>query len=74
MCGVTAILSGTRKHAPLELRSHVAAMARALAHRGPDGMGVWSDPGCEFAFGHRRLSILDQTSAGSQPMTSPSGR
>ena len=43
-----------------------------LAHRGPDDEGVWSADG--VMLGHRRLSIIDLTPAGHQPMTSSSGR
>jgi asparagine synthase (glutamine-hydrolysing) len=49
-------------------------MADALAHRGPDDAGVWSDPVAGLALVHRRLAILDLTTAGHQPMTSASGR
>ena len=46
-------------------------MADALAHRGPDGSGVWTAPG--IGLGHRRLSIID-LATGDQPMRSPDGR
>ncbi len=52
----------------------IRRMIRALAHRGPDDEGVWTDPSLPAAFGHRRLSILDLSSAGHQPMSDPSGR
>ena len=49
-------------------------MAAALHHRGPDDKGVWSDPARGIALAHSRLSILDLTAAGHQPMLSASGR
>lgn len=45
-----------------------------LAHRGPDDSGVWVNENKEVFLGHRRLSILDLTSKGSQPMKSKTGR
>ncbi len=44
-------------------------MADELAHRGPDDSGTWHDPGSRVGLAHRRLTILDLTSAGHQPMT-----
>lgn len=49
-------------------------MADRLAHRGPDDSGVWVDPDLPLAMAHRRLSILDLSTAGHQPMHSASGR
>jgi asparagine synthase (glutamine-hydrolysing) len=49
-------------------------MASALAHRGPDGQGVWLDESAGVAFGHRRLSIVDLSEAGAQPTLSHSAR
>ena len=49
-------------------------MALRLAHRGPDAAGEWIDLAAGIAFGHRRLSILELSAAGSQPMVSASGR
>ena len=69
MCGIAGIFHcGTPKPVDPE---RVARMADALAHRGPDGSGVWTGPG--VGLGHRRLSIIDI--AGSpQPMHSADGR
>jgi asparagine synthase (glutamine-hydrolysing) len=49
-------------------------MSGTLAHRGPDGSGVWVDTDARCAFGHRRLSIIDTSDAGSQPFVSSDGR
>ena len=54
----------------------VQSMTDVLAHRGPDGQGVrcWEGPRTPAALGHRRLSILDPTPRGAQPMSTPDGR
>ncbi|MBV8908747.1 MAG: asparagine synthase (glutamine-hydrolyzing), partial [Sphingomonas sp.] len=52
----------------------VTRMTRALAHRGPDDDGIWVDREAGLALGHRRLSIIDLSPAGHQPMLSVSGR
>ena len=49
-------------------------MAAAVAHRGPDDSGIWVDDAAGLALGHRRLAIVDLSSAGHQPMVSPCGR
>ena len=49
-------------------------MTDAIAHRGPDAGGEWVDAACGLALGHRRLSIVDLSPAGAQPMLSHSGR
>ena len=70
MCGIAGIFHcGTPK--PVD-PVRVSRMCDAIAHRGPDGEGVWTAPG--VALGHRRLSIIDLSVAGSQPMVdSPLG-
>ena len=45
-----------------------------MSHRGPDDSGVWKNENNEVIFGHRRLSILELSSKGSQPMQSRSNR
>ena len=50
------------------------AMTAVIAHRGPDGAGTWIAPDGRVGLGHRRLSIIDLSSAGFQPMASASGR
>lgn len=70
MCGITGYWSsGGRADEKLGV-----AMAHAIAHRGPDGAGVWSDPECGVVLAHRRLAIIDLSEAGFQPMRSASGR
>jgi asparagine synthase (glutamine-hydrolysing) len=49
-------------------------MATAITRRGPDDQGVWCDTDAGIVLAHRRLSVLDLSAAGHQPMTSPSGR
>jgi asparagine synthase (glutamine-hydrolysing) len=52
----------------------IQAMIAPLHHRGPDDEGVWLDQSAGVALGHKRLSILDLSPAGHQPMISPGGR
>lgn len=68
MCGIAGLLSANDR---VE-REEVAPMIDALAHRGPDGSGLWSDGIC--ALGHRRLRILDVTENGRQPMADEAGK
>src|SRR6516162_11081362 len=70
MCGIAGLIerSGQRP----DTARHVRAMCDAIAHRGPDGDGVWSEDGVALA--HRRLAIIDLTPSGAQPMVSADGR
>jgi len=52
----------------------LAAMAGRLAHRGPDGTGVWIDPNGKIGLAHTRLAIIDLSPGGAQPRHSPCGR
>lgn len=72
MCGIVGFLSRTA----LDSGSHavVRRMADQIVHRGPDDAGIWLDEQAGIALGHRRLSIIDLSPAGHQPMISPSGR
>ena len=60
------------RHPPVEKR--YAAMTLRLAHRGPDADGHWVPADTPVALGHRRLSILDLSATGAQPMWSANGR
>ncbi len=74
MCGIAGLLDFTRRSSEESLTLRARAMANALAHRGPDGDGVWSDRDAGIALAHRRLSIIDLSDAGRQPMISSNGR
>jgi len=69
MCGLAGIFH-LQVAKPVE-PSRVAAMTDAIAHRGPDGTGVWTGPG--VGLGHRRLAIID-LGTGDQPMATADGR
>lgn len=69
MCGFAGFLSPDFTDA----RARLAAMRDAIRHRGPDDAGLWLDPEAGVALGHRRLSILDPSPAGHQPMVSAKG-
>ncbi len=72
MCGITGFLD-PRHHYP-EHDALVHRMMDAVRHRGPDDDGAWLEPASGIALGHRRLSIIDLSPLGHQPMTSASGR
>jgi asparagine synthase (glutamine-hydrolysing) len=76
MCGIAGFFNaGPRSlRAGGPARSRLQPMADAIAHRGPDADGFWSDDDAGIAFAHRRLSILDLSPAGAQPMEDHSGR
>jgi asparagine synthase (glutamine-hydrolysing) len=71
MCGIAGLLGVTSDS---DRRGVVAAMCDAQVHRGPDDHDVWQDEGAHCAFGHRRLSIVDLTPTGHQPMVSADER
>ncbi len=73
MCGVTGFWQPPGEDAQ-GLHALAATMAGSLDHRGPDDSGTWCDPAQGIALGHRRLSILDLSIQGRQPMTSTCGR
>ena len=70
MCGLNGIIA-LADHARRDLSPSIEAMNRAIAHRGPDGEGRFVEG--PVALGHRRLSIIDLSDAGSQPMFSADG-
>ena len=74
MCGIAGIIQTSLTMGIDQLRAAAAGMCRAIAHRGPDDEGVWIDRGAGVALSHRRLSIIDLSVDGHQPMASPAGR
>ena len=74
MCGIAGFVPGNNiNHNIEERRSIIKRMTDKIIHRGPDGEGAWfSDDG--VTLGHRRLSIIDLSSNGHQPMVSASER
>src|SRR5882724_1665362 len=70
MCGIVGFLEISENKSAKDFEALALAMARTISHRGPDGDGAYVEPECGLALGHRRLSIIDLSEAGSQPMHS----
>lgn len=73
MCGIAGFFDPDHRVDPALYDGIAGAMADRLAHRGPDDRGTWSDGEAGIALGFRRLSILDLSPAGAQPMASADG-
>jgi asparagine synthase (glutamine-hydrolysing) len=71
MCGITGLIATADRH-PDAMPRVIEAMTRTLLHRGPDNTGVWIEG--PVALGHTRLSIIDLSAAGNQPMIDSTGR
>ncbi len=69
MCGI----AGFCNH-PENWKHNIEKMNERMLHRGPDAGGIWANEDATVVFGHRRLSIVDLSENGSQPMKSASGR
>lgn len=75
MCGIAGIYRPLKASTSTEeMRCAVEAMEASLVHRGPDASGLWVDPDGRCVLGHRRLSIIDTSDAGRQPMATADGR
>lgn len=70
MCGIAGYLNSNQS-VDVQL---VKRMAHTLLHRGPDDGDVWTEPSAGLALAHRRLSVVELSSAGHQPMHSACGR
>ncbi len=73
MCGIAGLLRPGGGDDGM-LAGYAQRMVEALAHRGPDARGCWTNARAGVAFGHRRLSVVDLSEAGAQPMRSECGR
>ena len=70
MCGIVGFVDRAGQMSLVELRATIQTMANSLRHRGPEDQGSWIDPQQGVALGHRRLSIIDLSAGGHQPMVS----
>lgn len=73
MCGL-AIVYTYRRSAPVVDQGELRRMRDAMAKRGPDGAGLWLAANGHVGLAHRRLSIIDLSEAGAQPMATPDGK
>lgn len=73
MCGIVGFLSKSSPDRP-QSQAIIRAMTDRIVHRGPDSHGHWCEPAAGIALGHRRLSVIDLSPEGHQPMSSRSGR
>lgn len=71
MCGLIGFQGAPHRQ---DLVQTVTQMANAIAHRGPDNAGAWADEKAGLAMGHRRLAIIELSTAGQQPMHSVGGQ
>lgn len=74
MCGITGFWDIDTRSNHTERINLIQQMTNTLYHRGPNGNGVWSDENIAIGLGHRRLSILDLSPLGHQPMESANHR
>src|SRR5262245_25303704 len=71
MCGIVGLYKPIGAVHPRE--AVVATMRDRMAHRGPDGVGLWSSADRRCVLGHRRLSIIDLSTSALQPMRNDAG-
>ena len=68
MCGISGVF-GHR-----QIKCQLDAMTASQKHRGPDAVGIYIDPSGRIGLGHNRLSIIDLSDAGQQPMSDSEGK
>lgn len=74
MCGICGFINSKCNQSSQEIIDAINAMTNTLFHRGPNSGDIWIDEPSGVALGHRRLSIIDLSPDGAQPMISHSGR
>ena len=74
MCGYAGFISFSRIHSKENSRNILESMSQKIEKRGPDDLGFWEDNENCIGLTHRRLSVIDLSNAGHQPMLSQSGR
>lgn len=72
MCGITGVFNHSRREDVSEEK--IRLMRDSMTHRGPDDSGIYINPDRSVGLGHRRLSIIDLSPLGRQPMTDSTGR
>jgi asparagine synthase (glutamine-hydrolysing) len=73
MCGFVGFVSKEKLISSNNIENILKSMNKTIIHRGPDSEGYWVDSNLGIGFAHRRLSVIDLSKLGSQPMTSESG-
>ena len=73
MCGIAGIIAYREGADPVD-PEELLRVREAMRARGPDGAGIWISPDRRTGLAHRRLSIIDLTEAGAQPMATDDGR
>ncbi|NLL17709.1 MAG: asparagine synthetase B, partial [Clostridia bacterium] len=74
MCGISGFLKCNTANTEESFKNSIDKMNATLVHRGPDNDGRWYDMEAGIALGHRRLSIIDVSPEGNEPMMSAGGR
>ena len=74
MCGISGFINFSKNFSKEELSLYASMMSDSMVHRGPNSNGFWVDEKKGISLSHRRLSILDLSNNGYQPMESSCGR
>lgn len=74
MCGIAGVIAKASSPLSSQVGRLCREMTLTLAHRGPDGEGLWISPDNAVALGHRRLAVIDLSQAAAQPMVDRCGR